>query len=506
MLDEFSFKKFLKKQKGHPFRYYNEMGLYSALFNDFIALLKNEKSLESIIRDYIRYTNFYIERAHYGQYLKADISFLLANIFLNGNVDEQSLLKLKNVLVRKESKIIPFSFYLQLTRLSPNKFKKIINEGELKPFEDNLLSWNDDFPSYVDRCFNLSIFFSKINSKKAKFYFEKGVIEGILRHGWRKDTIVSYLLVGALEILWKNNWETYKKLEEYSKKVFDLSLHVSDITDGKNTREGPYNVIGLVANYDIALAEKFKKILIEKKRYRNFSNSVITSILINKVRQGFPIEEIEKGMDEYRKDYGYEGKPQSDYYEQKFIVYLEIAECELCTDEEKKIAFQNTCNQVEEIKKQEINYYLRDIDFKNKKLRFKKLCEKYNEKFNLEFDEKEEPKKKVKISEDTFIEEVKRLKAKRQVQGKYKKLNNYDNGIILTKYESWRVLVEKTYEVNKNIEIFTDYLMKNNFPHMDFWTSNSKYFHLGLAVAIKNINTRQETLNYLFKTVDMVDL
>ena len=41
--------------------------------------------------------------------------------------------------------------------------------------------------------------------------------------------------------------------------------------------------------------------------------------------------------------------------------------------------------------------------------------------------------------------------------------------------------------------------MENNFPHTDFWTSNSKYFHLGLAVALKNINTRQETLNYLFK-------
>lgn len=40
ILDEFSFEKFLKKQEGYPFRYYNELGLYSALFNDFISLFK----------------------------------------------------------------------------------------------------------------------------------------------------------------------------------------------------------------------------------------------------------------------------------------------------------------------------------------------------------------------------------------------------------------------------------------------------------------------------------
>ena len=59
--------------------------------------------------------------------------------------------------------------------------------------------------------------------------------------------------------------------------------------------------------------------------------------------------------------------------------------------------------------------------------------------------------------------------------------------------------MEKTFEINKNIEIFTNYLMKNNFPHSDFWTHNSKYFNFSLAVALKNINTRQEILNYLFK-------
>ena len=57
--------------------------------------------------------------------------------------------------------------------------------------------------------------------------------------------------------------------------------------------------------------------------------------------------------------------------------------------------------------------------------------------------------------------------------------------------------MDKTFEINGNIEMFTKYLSDNHFPHIVEWTSNSKYFHLGLAVALKNINTRQEALKYL---------
>jgi len=93
ILDTFSFEKFLKKQDGHPFRYYDELGLYSALFNDFISLLKGEKEIELIVRDYIRYINFYFEGTHY-KYLKVDISFFWANIF-SLEKDDKKLLQLK---------------------------------------------------------------------------------------------------------------------------------------------------------------------------------------------------------------------------------------------------------------------------------------------------------------------------------------------------------------------------------------------------------------------------
>ncbi len=503
ILDEFSFEKFLKKQDGHPFRYYNELGLYSALFKDFISLLKGKKEIESIVRDYIRYINFYIEETYDGKYLRVDMSFFWAYIF-SLEQDDKKILQLKNILIKEENNIIPFSFFLQFNRIVTSRFSKIVSKNDLKTIEDQLSNWDDDFPSYVDRCFDLSMFFSKIDDQKAISYFEKGVIEGVLRHGWHKDTIVSYLLTDAFEVIWRNNWVDDKKKEFYAREVFDLTIHVVQITDGDHTWRGPYLVIETIANTNIELAEQFKKELIKANGYHNFSNQVITSILKAKVKNGVKVEKIEEGMSEYRKDYGYEGKPRSDYYEQKFIVYLEIAESNLYTEEENQSAFEKAYNQVEEIKKQGLDYYLRDIDFKKEKYRFQKLCKKYKKKFNLEFDKKSDSEKllstnKKNISEQKFIEEVKNCNTSRQIAGKYKKLDNYNNGIVLKNYKSWEILIQKTFEINKNLKLLLDYLLKNNFPHTDFWTSNSKYFHLPLAIALKDINTRQETLNYLFK-------
>ena len=289
VLDKFSFEDFLKNSH---YRYYNEFDLYSALFKDFIALLNKEKNIESIVRDYIHYINLYVEGTNIKQYLKTDISFLWANIFSNSNIDEQSLMKLKNILIKEENNILPFSFYLQLNLLKPTIFNQLVGESDLKPFEDHLSFWDDDYHSYVDRCFDLSKLFNIIDSKKATIYFEKGINEGILRHGWHKDIIVSYLLKEAFEIIWKNNWVSKEIKKNYAEQVFNLTLRVNEITDGDHTWQGPYLVIKLISENELELAEEFKTILIEREGYSNFSNSVITSILISKVRLGSSIPSL----------------------------------------------------------------------------------------------------------------------------------------------------------------------------------------------------------------------
>ena len=47
------------------------------------------------------------------------------------------------------------------------------------------------------------------------------------------------------------------------------------------------------------------------------------------------------------------------------------------------------------------------------------------------------------MTESEFEKEVKRCVTKEQIQEKYKELSEYNNRIVLTKYESWEVLIEK---------------------------------------------------------------
>lgn len=499
ILGEFSFDSFLKKQEGHPFRYYNGRILYFALFKDFIELLQDKKSIETIVGNYTKYINFYFERKSNNNFLISYISSLWANLFVNSHIKHDSLLRIKEILKREENEVISFNFYSKISKLNLSLFNEIISEGELKFFEERLLSWKDDFSSFVDRCFSLGLFYSKRNARKAKYYFEKGIIEGILRHGYHKDTLVSYQLVDALEILWKKNWGTNEELAKYSEKVFNLTLKVTDITDGDETWQGPHNVIELISRYDIKLAEKLKTKLSDKKGYRGISNTLLTSILKNKIKMGLSFEEIEKEITNFAKDYDYQGKPQADYYEQQFVIYIELAKNELYTEEDRKNAFKKAHEQVENMKKEGINYYLRDNYFKSEKIKFQELCKKYKEIFNLKFDSGDDSLEGKNSFQKQFLEEVMACSTKRQLSGKYKKLNNYKNNIALSDYDSWKTLIEKTFKIEGNLTMFLNYLEKNHFPNTDFWSNNSKYLYLAVAVTLENINMRNEMLHYLFK-------
>lgn len=191
----------------------------------------------------------------------------------------------------------------------------------------------------------------------------------------------------------------------------------------------------------------------------------------------------------------------ADFYEQKFIVYLEIAQSDLYTEDEKIEAFKKSYEQIEEIKKGGIDYYLRDSDFKKEKEEFQNLCKKYKVIFNLEYDKPTDHfKLKVRhISEDAFIKEIKTCTNKKQLTGKYKKLDNYKNDIVLKKSDSWKILIEKTFEIFGDAKPFIRYIKKNNFPHSDYWTSNSAYYHLALAEGLRNKNTKEEILEYIIK-------
>lgn len=504
ILNENSFENLLKNLSEFN-DYYNERILYSALFIDYINMLQGKKNLKAIIRDYFRYIHHYDKDLETYHHLRFIISELFAYIFAYSKIDITDLGTLKNVLFRilnlDESKFEPFKFYRTLIEINSKIYSKIANEADLTAFEEKIHSWDGELPELIDYYFGLAILFSPINSKKAKSYIEKGIVEGTLRHNWRKDIIVSYNLVNALEILWKHNFSTINKLKEYTNEVFDLTVKVSKITDGKNTWEGPYNLIESVSKYDINLAEELKSKLLKIEDYQ-ISNRAITSIIKGKISIGIPLEDLKKDIESYRINYNQKGKPYPEYYIEKFKVYMEIVENDLYTDEEKKLAFQKACEQIENIKRLESRISRPDKEFVHKYKKYKNFCLRMDKTFielNMERNPDEFEGIKPRYTEDDFVNLVKSCITKKQLSGKYKILDNYNNGIVLTRYESWNVLVNKTFEIFGNIKPLTNYLKENYYPHTDFYTTNSKYMHYAVATALNNPDTKQEIIDYLGK-------
>jgi len=500
VLDRNTFEYFLRKQEGHPFRYYFELGLYSALYRSYIELLKNNKNVENIIGDYIRYLNYYTEGTYNSRFLNKNISCLISFIFSNSKLDSAVLFNLKRLLLISNSNFSPFHFCMQLFFNDADLFSNLINDNDLRVYVDELNKWKDNYQSYVDRCFQLASFYSNLNASKSIDFIIKGINDGILRHGWRKDSIVSYDLINALGLLWKNSWEAKDKLIKYSKDVFKLTLKVTEITDGSETWRGPYNLIELIMKYDLDFAYRLEKKLIKYLDWQKYSISLITSFLMEKIKLGVPLNEIEEEMTNYRKDYNFKGKPKADYYEEKFKVYLEVVNSNLYPADVKQIAFEKAYEQVEIVLQQKIDYFLSDYE-KYRKI-FTDLCIQYKKTDIIPIHQKNDTysfdsEKKIQETNLEFIPKITDASSKKDIEIIYKELSDYNYHRILTNNNHWKILITKTYEICENITLFIELLKKDSFPHYDNMTSNSQYYHYGLAASLKNVNTRKETITYL---------
>jgi hypothetical protein len=494
VLGEITFDKYLSDKGGHHFRYYNELVVFSAIFDGYLNLLQGNTSLDNVGQQYIRYVSTHDELREGNEHLSWDVAAFWAVMFSFSKDPEGTKELLIEKIKDKDNYFKDFKFYSELHKLNPNLYGSLVKEGDISKFEVELNDWEDDYQSYVDRCFGLSKLYVKTNKYKAKLYFQKGINDGILRHGWRKDTIVSVSLVEALENLWSNKYTTQEDLIEYSNKVFELTLRVSQITDGKGTWRGPYNLIDTIAKFDIKLAESFKNRLIDANGYRNTSNSALESVILGKIKRGYPYEEILSEISKLRQDYDYKGSVNTQHYEQKFSIYVGLADSYLYSSEENRTSFDKACEITEIIKEENISNFLNDKFDNEIKLKFQKLCDKYSYSFELNL---EKAKNESNENENLFVQKLENTKEKQELEKLFNDLNNYENKITLKNFNSWNILIEKNIDLFGNINLFIQLLKENNYPHSNWYSNNSSYFYMGLAVSISNIESRNEIFEYL---------
>jgi hypothetical protein len=478
--------------------YYNELIVFSAVFGNLVDVIRGKITISQSARGYLEYLNTH-EKVQ-GLYLKHDMTLLWSRMFAESGEPLDVLRNIKTLLLREGTDILSFVFLRALRTHSAKLFRGLSNEHDLDAMCQRIEKWDDDFLSFVESCFDLAIAFSVLNGEKATVLIAKGINEGILRHGWRKDVIVSYFLVEALDILWRNNWLPTKQLAKYAEDLFQLTLRVSDITDGKGTWQGPYNVLEVVANYDVLLAEKLMEKLYDARGYYNTSNSARTTILLAKVRQGLPLDEVESEMKKYRRGVYYDSKPDADIYEQRFLVYLAITKNDLYSPQEKKQAFLKAHGQVQAMIADGVDYYLRDSKFRKDKEYFEVLCAQYETACNVhdEDDMKETVETTSRSVEQSFIVRLERASKKSTLLRLFRELGEYKNGIVLKKKESWDLLLLKTYEACAGIGPLIEFLKINSYPHTDFFTSNSKYLHFAVGAALRDPDTKDEMLKYLY--------
>lgn len=500
VFDEYSFEQELINDGEHHLHYYSERVVYSALFRSYIQLLRKETSLEKIYRLYVQYCEInYSGMPQYGQALRVSISKIWAYIYVSSDSTNETKTLLKDKLF-DELHVGKYVFFITLSSIDPELFSKVMSESDLKEFEDELDDWKDDFQSKTDRYLELSLMYKIINPKKASNLFIKAIIDGTLRHGWRKDPIIRYQLLYALEILLEHKWIKEEDLPKILDQVFDLVMRAIQISDGSGTSRGPYTFISIVAKYDRQLAAMYRDRYVEDEGRRNISNSINTPIVLSKVSAGFPMDDIEESLDEFYQDYDYEGKPKSDSYDEKFVVYVAIAQNDLYTEDEKKEALEKALSLINDMDKAGVSYYLGELEYKDTKVAFINLCEKYNisQPLKLSTSKDSYSHDYSKINEDNFVREVISAQSQQKIRAIYNKLSNYKNGIELQKADSWKSLIDKTYEQMGNIAPFINYMKACSYPHTDFYATNSKHLHLALAYALDNPNYKTEALQYLF--------
>lgn len=501
VLDSYSFEQQLARNEGEYFlNTYAERVVYAALYSGYIRLITGQISFEYLYRQYASYCSLNSDTRYLSKFLLPSITELWVNIYGHSQV-KSSTKKLLSKRLLDDFHIPKYSFYLKMSSEFPALFNSLVSEADLELFESKLTNWGDDFQSKVDRYLDLSRMYKDLNPQKASDLFVKAIVDGTLRHGWRKDSIVHYNLVNALGVMLERQWLKGSELDLALDQVWSLVLRAYDISDGKGTSRGPYRYIETVAMFDVDIAIRYKDRYVEREGRHNVANTLYTPIILSGVHTGLPIESVEKGFTEFRMKYDYESKPYSEYYEQKFVVYLEIAKSDLYPDDEKIEALNKANQQISAMEDEGLTHYLSDSCYGDEVASFLDLCKKFNINPNISRQQGPEltPGRKYSPSNEIgFRKSLSAAKTKQKIRGAYKRLQNYKNGIELRDGKTWKILIDKTYELFGDINLFVSYLEGMNYPHSDNYSANARNAHLGLAYALQGFNSRQEALSYLY--------
>lgn len=489
----FSFESIFKNYR-KDFDYYHEISLYSSTFKEYIEILSDKGQLLNLIANFKKYNAIHMRHKD-DKYFIYDFSALWAAIFSTVSIDDSEKKQLLKLFMEKNENVDNLEFFAFLSQMNSEKCKILLNRTALERTEKALKNSPQDMQESVDNHFKIALLYAGIDEQKAINHFTSGITNSLLKHGWRKDTIVCYSLVDALDIMWQNRWYNNEKLEKYTQKVYQLTIKAAEITDGKYTWRGPYYLIEIISKHNIKLAVKYRNKF--KAKDHNYSAKLSLPIILSMIREGFQLNEIEKEINALPMQHNYLNHPSSEYRTARIKAYLSLAVSNYLSEEEQKLAFGAAFQEISEA----VDLKPSHIDWQNDLLEeisiFKTLCRKYR-KTNRIPDYTPDVEKSNGLPEAELMQQLYEVKNRSQLKKWYK---NFDRDVDSTveHFANWEEIISRTFELNQNISIFLELLKRDYYPGFNYFTNNAKYYHLAVASALDSINTRQETLDFLFQ-------
>lgn len=462
---------------------------YANLQDAYLKILQNEDSFSKHLADYSnRFGSWYPSEEKFVH----KISSLWSYIFYYSNADNRDYHQMNKILKRDFNAFIFLEF---LNKIDREYFSKTIYESDLEVFEKQLQSWKNDYPRFIDQSFLLSGMFSRINPKKSISFIRKGFTNNYLRHGWRKDIFVSHFLNDSFGKIIDKRWFSRSEIIQISEKLFKLNLRLYNVTDKDHTRYGISEFLDSLSRYDTKLAYKYLKKYKKLNLDWYVENIALTDILINDIQNnGRNYTFIKNKTDEYTLHYNYTDRPPKEYYEQIFRIEMEVLKSDFYVEKVKYSAFQKAFEIVEKVEGS-FSYQKRIID--DYYDLYNSYCVKNNKQNLIKSEESEYFY--INVSEETFLTKIENVKNSTELNKLYKFYHDsLKNKIEIKDKNIWKKLIDKTYILNGNINLFVDLVRKFGYLLTGFGDSyNSEYLHLGIAYSLENVNTKNEMQTFL---------
>lgn len=357
------------------------------------------------------------------------------------------------------------------------KLLKRKNETEtdklLRRFIGSIVQHENDRSTYlsdnIEKYFTLSFLYSKLDTSKSLSYIRKGLNNGVVRHGWRKDSIVDTFLLEALEIMWEKNYFEWNVLKDYTKDYFRMILTINKITD-ENYRVGTLeSLMDILLKNDFALAQEFMEEIVQ---YKLHTNIIIYKFVEQMINMGTNIEHITPWFEYF---------DIVNYNEESISMKLELL---------LSIYYNDWYRKDDKARiKNKIKYYMEEgwivsaVDWREQNYKnYLDFCEKEKIEVRLRLWTTKDEELSSSV-EKSFCKKVIRCKTKKNLQKLYDEL--FEKRIVIENGYNWEKLVDKTIEIDGTPQKFIDYLEKCKFPYQTFYTANSEYLYMPVGYLLK---------------------